>query len=139
MVRMIGSELRAIRKQMGLTQHELSERLGVTRKTLIGWEATQSDIDKGVSLRVREIAGQVRLVERKFWVEQFAQTYAVIGRRILGHGMQINGATILYGTFNRRDHAYRWCTALTETADTRVTRKLHRERMAQYGSNVTDN
>lgn len=137
---MNGNELRAVRKKIGLTQHELSERLGVTRKTLIGWEALETDIDNGVALQVQEIAGSIRLVERTFWVsDTINNTYAVVGRRILGYGMRIDGSTILYGEFTRRDHAYRWCAALQATANPRITRNLHRDRIAEYGPDVTDN
>lgn len=131
---MIGNELRATRKQLGLTQHELAERLGVTRKTLIGWEATEAEIDKGVEFKLLDIAGNIRLIERKFWVDPtVSNTYAVVGRRILGRGLQINGMTVLYGVFARRDHAYRWCAALQESADPRITRALRRERIAEHG------
>lgn len=137
---MNGNELRAIRKKIGLTQHELSERLGVTRKTLIGWEAMETNIDEGVALQVQKISGAIRLVERTYWVDPtIRNSYAVAGRRILGYGMRIDGSTILYGEFTRRDHAYRWCAALQATANPRITRTLRRERIAEYGPDVTDN
>jgi DNA-binding XRE family transcriptional regulator len=127
---MTGNDMRAIRKSIALTQHELAERLGVTRKTLIGWEATEGEIDEGVALQVRKVVGAIRLVEHTFWVgPTIRNTYAVVGRRILGMGGQINGATMLYGEFGRRDHAYRWCASLrSSNVDPRITRKLRRER-----------
>lgn len=134
---MNGIELRAIRTKLGLTQHELSQRLDVTRKTLIGWEAAEGDIDEGVALQVMKIAGQIRLIERTFWVDPtIRNSYAVVGRRIISNGMRIDGATILYGEFSRRDHAYRWCAALAATANPRITQNLRRERQAEYGDDV---
>lgn len=129
---MNSTELRAIRKSIALTQQELADRLAVSRKTIIAWEASDADIDEGVALHVRWLAGQMRLVENSFWVDPtIRNTYAVIGRRIIGNGGQIDGRTMLYGEFNRRDHAYRWCSTLQRSADTRGTRKLQRERMSE--------
>lgn len=128
--------MRAMRKNIAMTQHELAERLGVTRKTVIGWEAAEGEVDEGVALQVRNVVGGVRLIEHNFWVEPtIRNTYAVVGRRIQGMGGQINGATLLYGEFNRRDHAYRWCAALrASNVDPNITRKLRRERREQYAA-----
>ena len=128
-------ELRAIRKSIALTQHELSERLDVSRKTVIAWESADGEIDEGVALRVLKLAGHIRLVENSYWVEPtIRDTYAVTGRRIIGTGGRIDGRTMLFGEFNRRDHAYRWCVALQRTADARRTRKLQRRRFADSES-----
>lgn len=122
--------MRALRKQIAMTQHELGERLGVTRKTILGWEASDDPIDEGVSLQMMKLVGRIRLVEDRFWVDPtIRNTYAVVRRRIQGMGMQINGLTMLMGEFPRRDHAYRWCMALQNTADPRVTQKLRKERL----------
>lgn len=128
---MTGFELRALRKSIAMTQHEMAGRLGVTRKTLMGWEALTGDVNEGVCLQVRQIAGSIRLIEHTFWVDTTNRnTYAVIGRRIQGIGLQINGTTMLYGEFGRRDHAYRWCSALrASNVDPKITRKLRRQRL----------
>jgi DNA-binding XRE family transcriptional regulator len=126
---MNGNDMRASRKSIAMTQHELAERLGVCRKTVIGWEATEGDLDEGVALQVQREVGAIRLIEHTFWVEAMQGTYVVIGRRLQGFGMRINGATMCYGQFARRDHAYRWCAALqVGNVDPRGTRKLQRER-----------
>jgi DNA-binding XRE family transcriptional regulator len=133
---MTGNDMRAIRKSIALTQHELAERLRVTRKTVVGWEASEGDLDEGVALQVHKIVGAIRLIEHTFWVDPtIRNTYAVVGRRILGMGGKINGATLLYGEFKRRDHAYRWCAALQVcNVDPHVTRKLHRERREEQAA-----
>jgi DNA-binding XRE family transcriptional regulator len=135
---MTGPEMRATRKQIAMTQHELAERLGVTRKTVLGWEGSEGPIDEGVRLQMMKIVGRIRLIEDSFWVDPtIRNTYAVVRRRIQGMGMQINGATLLMGEFARRDHAYRWCVALQNTADPRITRKLRAERIEIYGDQPT--
>lgn len=128
---MTGKELREIRKSKGQTQYEWATKLGVSRKTIVAWEATEEPLDEGVDLQVRRLAGQIRLVEDTFWVSPTVNgTYAVNRRRIVSHNRVIEGSAVLYGEFKRRDHAYRWCAALqiarTETAARRaknLTRK----------------
>lgn len=41
-----------------------------------------------------------------------------------------HGATMLFGEFKRRDHAYRWCAALHRSDNARNTRDLIRRRAA---------
>lgn len=128
--------MRAIRRNIAMTQHELAERLGVSRKTLVGWEAFEGDIDEGVALQVRQVVGAIRLIEHNFWVDPTIRgSYAVVGRRIQGMGGRIDGATLLYGEFKRRDHAYRWCAALrASNVDPNITRKLRRERREEQAA-----
>ena len=131
---MDGIELRAIRKSIAMTQHELADALGVSRKTVIGWEAATAPLDKGVELQVREVAGQIRVVENRFWVDETIDgSYAVVRRRIRDLPLKwaaayIHGETSLYGVFPRRDQAYRWCSALQGSADPRNTRRLLKQR-----------
>ncbi len=131
---MNGSEMRAARKKVAMTQHELAQRLGVSRKTVVGWEQSTDPLDEGVVLQVRRVTGQIRLIENTFSV--FDPTprgsYAVWGRRIqevpsATAARLVTGATLLYGEFRRRDHAYRWCSALQASADPRRSRKQIRE------------
>lgn len=128
---MTGKELREIRKSKSQTQHEWAIKLGVSRKTIVAWEATEGSLDDGVDLQVRRLAGQIRLVEDTFQVFPTANgTYGVSRRRIIGQNRRIDGSAVLYGEFKRRDHAYRWCAALqiakTETT-ARRTKKLIRK------------
>lgn len=132
--------MRATRKQIALTQHELAQRLGVTRKTILGWEASEDPLDEGVSLQVMKIVGRIRLIEDSFWVAPtIRNSYAVARRRIQGMGGQINGVTMLMGEFTRRDHAYRWCVALQNTSDPRITQKLRKERLELHGELAAPN
>jgi DNA-binding XRE family transcriptional regulator len=131
---MTGTEMRAIRKEIALTQYELAERLSVSRKTVVGWEASHEQLDEGVVLQLLNLAGKIRVIENTFWVEPTIEgSYAVVRRRIRNlpttrAASFTHGELTLYGIFKRRDHAYRWCTALQNTADPRSSRKLKKER-----------
>lgn len=133
---MTGEEMRATRKRMAMTQHEMAERLAVSRKTVVAWEASPM-IDKGIELRILELAGQIRVLTNSFRVEPtIRNTYAVVHRRNRQMPHQTAmfwslGETKLMGEFSRRADAYRWCSALQGTANPRNTRKLLRERAAQ--------
>ena len=131
---MNGTEMRAARKKVAMTQHELAEKLGVSRKTIVGWEKTVGPLDEGVALQVFSVTRQIRLIENSYRVEttRFG-TYAVVGKRVRNvpsaHATAwFHSELMLFGEFRRRDHAYRWCAALEATADPRGTRKLIKER-----------
>lgn len=132
--------MRAIRKKIALTQYELAERLSVSRKTVVGWEALDEELDQGVALQLLEVAGQIRVIENSFWVERTIEgSYAVVRRRIRNlpstwAASYTHGELMLYGVFKRRDHAYRWCVALQNTADPRNTRKLIKERALEMAN-----
>lgn len=134
---MTGTEMRAIRKQIALTQYELAERLGVSRKTIVGWEASDQPLDQGVDLQMFRLTGQIRVIENTFRVEPTnVNWYMVVRRRVVNlpttrAASFTRGESMLYGVFKRRDHAYRWCAALQELADPRYTRKLTKERLSE--------
>jgi DNA-binding XRE family transcriptional regulator len=134
---MNGQEMRATRKRIALTQHELAQRLGVSRKTIVGWEASDTALDEGIALQILQAAGQIRLVENVYWIDVTKDgSYAVINRRIRTFPTEwaanyTHGATMLFGVFKRRDHAYRWCAALQSSADPRYTRRLIKQRAAE--------
>lgn len=132
---MTGEEMRIIRKRMAMTQYEMAERLGVSRKTVVGWEAS-TVIDKGIELRVFELSGHIRVLTNTFRVEPtIRNTYAVVHRRNrqMPHRTAMfysQGEAMLMGEFSRRADAYRWCSALQGATNPRNTRQLQRERAA---------
>lgn len=129
--------MRAARKKVAMTQHELAARLRVSRKTIVGWEQSADPLDEGVALQVFNITRQIRLVENSYRVDVTKHgTYAVVGRRIrnVPHPTAMawfSSELMLFGEFERRDHAYRWRAALEATADPRGTRKLIKERAVE--------
>ena len=134
---MIGTGLRAVRKMAAMTQHELAEKLGVSRKTVVGWEQSPEALQEGVVLQILNITGQIRVIENSYRVEATAEgAYAVAGKRVRDlpavHAMVwLHSEVMLFGVFKRRDHAYRWRAALEATADPRNTRKLIKERRVE--------
>lgn len=126
--------MRATRKKVAMTQSELAAQLGVSRKTIIGWEQSASPLDEGVALQVFNVTRQIRLIENSYRVESTVTgTYAVVGKRVRNVPSPtarawFHSELMLFGEFKRRDHAYRWCAALEATADPRGTRKLLRQR-----------
>ncbi|KPM15708.1 helix-turn-helix transcriptional regulator [Citromicrobium sp. WPS32] len=130
---MTGEELRVIRKGMGLSQHELAERLGVSRKTVSEWEKVGS-VDTRTELAVRQLAEQFRSIHDYFRVEVSKDGRYLVVRSSLREEPHQNamayfyGLTRLYGVFARRDHAYRWMGALERCPQPRDTRDLAKER-----------
>jgi transcriptional regulator with XRE-family HTH domain len=126
--------MRVARKKVAMTQHELAVKLGVSRKTIVGWERSAGPLDEGVALQVFNVTRQIRLIENSYRVDQTrAGTYAVVGRRIrnVPHPNAMawfHSELMLFGEFKRRDHAYRWRATLEATADPRGTRKLIMQR-----------
>jgi transcriptional regulator with XRE-family HTH domain len=138
--------MRAARKKVAMTQHELAVQLGVSRKTVVGWEQSADPLDEGVALQVFNITRQIRLIENSYRVDPTNRgTYAVVGKRRRNMPSAtamawFNTEVMLFGEFRRRDHAYRWCAALEATADPRGTRKLikYREEEARKHSMQLD-
>jgi DNA-binding XRE family transcriptional regulator len=130
-----GDELKAYRKSMGYTQEGLGRVLGVSRKTINEME-NGATIDTRTEMAVMAEARRVRVLEHTFWVEATPKgTYAVAQRLIreIAHPRAMfysHGSTMLFGEFNRRDHAYRWCAALHRSDSARNTRELLRRRAA---------
>lgn len=135
--------MRALRKKIALTQFELGQRLGVSRKTIVGWEASEDPLDDRIALQVRNAAGQVRVIEHEFRVDTtITGTYAVVRQRVLALPVEwaagyVSGDTMLFGEFKRRDHAYRWSAALQRTADPRNTRSLIKKRAKEHRASVS--
>src|SRR5258708_17945545 len=109
---MTGTEMRAIRKRIALTQYELAQRLSVSRKTVVGWEASDEELDQGVAFQLLGVAGQIRVIENAFWVQRFSEgPYAVVRRCIrnlpsTSAANYTSGELMLYGVFKRRDHPH---------------------------------
>jgi len=61
---MIGEELKAVRMQLGLTQEELGERLGVRKNTVWRWENDQRRVPETVARLVQYLTREAR-AERK--------------------------------------------------------------------------
>ena len=79
---MDGLEMRTRRQALALTQHELAERLGVSRKTVAVWEGCSGPLDRGVVLQILEVCGRIRLLTNVFGVEiTKLGDYAVVHRR----------------------------------------------------------
>jgi transcriptional regulator with XRE-family HTH domain len=125
--------MRAARKEIAMTQRELATRLGVSRKTIVGWEQSLGPLDEGVALQVFNVTHKIRLIKNSYRVDTTQHgTYAVVGKRIrnIPHPTAMawfHSELMLFGEFKRRDHAYRWCAALEATADPRGTRKSIRQ------------
>lgn len=130
---MTGAELKMIRKGMGLGQHELAERLGVSRKSVSEWERG-APIDKRTTLAIRDLARSYRLYHDYYKVETARDGRYIVVRSLMREEPRLNamayfyGLTRLYGIFKRRDHAYRWAGALTRCEQPRDTRELGKER-----------
>lgn len=133
---MTGSELRVVRKGMGLNQLELAERLGVSRKTVGEWERGTL-IDKRTVLAVRQLAEKFRSLHDYFKVEPGKDgRYLVIRSNMREEPRQnamayFYSLTRLYGVFKRRDHAYRWMAALGRCDEPRDTRTLAKDRQKE--------
>ena len=61
---MTGQELKALRQQMGLTQKELAEKLGVPWNTVARWEVDMRRIFEPVARLVHYLAKEVRAEEK---------------------------------------------------------------------------
>ena len=57
-----GKELRFLRTEMGMTQAQLSEKVGVDSQTVGRWEREETPFDSNAELVIRRIAGE-RLVD----------------------------------------------------------------------------
>jgi DNA-binding XRE family transcriptional regulator len=134
---MTGSEMKTLRKGVALTQEGLAKRLGVSRKTINEQEKSE-EVDARTAIAVRAVAESMRLIEDTFWVQVTKNgTYGVARRttREFPHAQAMyfsRSELMLYGEFERRDHAYRWCAALRNADSPRNTKKLLRQRAAEF-------
>lgn len=62
---MTPAELRAIRRQLGLTQTELAERIGVHLRSVQKWEGSEREISRPVAMLIEAIFRQARPRRRK--------------------------------------------------------------------------
>ena len=121
---MDADQLRKIRKGMGLSQFELAERLGVSRKTVSEWERG-AVIERRTILAIEQLATKYRSLHDYFKVETAKDGRYLVVRSNLREEPRPNamayfyGLTKLYGIFNRRDHAYRWLGALERAPEPR--------------------
>lgn len=123
---MQGTDLRELRAIVGMTQAKFADALGVSRKTVNDIENSPGPIDTRTMLAARFLAD-------RYSVCPTPKGYAVVRRTIKSVPRelamaQIHGQTVLYGLFDRRDHAYRWVAALREAEEPRATRRVLRER-----------
>ena len=56
---MTGTEYRAQREALRLTQSELAERLGVSRRTIVRLETTADEVPRVDELAIKYLAGAV--------------------------------------------------------------------------------
>lgn len=62
---MTGQELKVLRQQMGLTQKELAEKLGVPWNTVARWEVGMRRIFEPVARLVQYLAKEVRAEQER--------------------------------------------------------------------------
>ncbi len=62
---MTGQELKTLRQQMGLTQKELAEKLGVPWNTVARWEVGMRRIFEPVARLVQYLAKEVRAEQER--------------------------------------------------------------------------
>ena len=62
---MTGEELKEVRMQLGLTQEELGERLGVRKNTVWRWENEQRRVPEPVVRLMQYLAKEVRVEKKK--------------------------------------------------------------------------
>ncbi len=62
---MIGSELKALRRQLRLTQKELAEKIGVPWNTVARWEVGMRKIAEPIARLVHYIAKEVRAEQQR--------------------------------------------------------------------------
>jgi transcriptional regulator with XRE-family HTH domain len=60
-----GSQLRAIRQELGLTQAELAETIGVRPNTVARWERGEIGISEPTTRLVEKIAAERRVAKRE--------------------------------------------------------------------------
>jgi DNA-binding XRE family transcriptional regulator len=130
------AEFRALRQGMALTQAGLASWLDLSRKTVVEIEAGRASIGARTAIALRRMAERTKVLENSFRVEASSRcTWIVVRRttRQMPHAtamFYMHGDTMLYGEFDRRVDAYRWCAALRTADNPRNTRKLQRQRAA---------
>lgn len=61
-----GAQVRAIRKEMGLTQREFAKRMGVCVGTIKEWESEQTRVLRNVFEKLRQIEVMPEMVPQHF-------------------------------------------------------------------------
>jgi DNA-binding XRE family transcriptional regulator len=134
---MSAGEFRALRQGMALTQAGLAGWLDLSRKTVVELEAGRAFIDARTAIALRHMAERTKMLENSFRVEESDRGTWIIVRRTrrqMPHATAMfytQGDAMLYGEFDRRLDAYRWCAALRNADNPRNTRKLQRQRSAE--------
>lgn len=131
---MQGDELKARRKALGLSQKELADAIGMSRKSVGEMERGDAPIEQRTAMATRLLYDRydVQRVE----AGEHAGWYMVVRRTLQNTGRpdaiaSLHGSTVLYGLFRRRDHAYRWINALRSTnLQPRFSRDVRRLRKA---------
>ena len=62
---MVGEEVRAARRKLGLTQAEFAERVGVARNTVVRWEAGTLTVGTTAAILIRLLAKQAQKRRRR--------------------------------------------------------------------------
>lgn len=129
-------ELKQIRTSLRLSQAEFAARLGLSRVFVGMMERGDKPIGERTVMAARAILKNERLVDDSFSVLPAKDGSYLVARRTererfdteaMYHGQS---SLIAYGKFNRRDHAYRWASALHVSPDPRAARGFARMREA---------
>lgn len=112
---MQGDQLKARRKALGLSQQELADAIGMSRKAVGEMERGDAPIEQRTAMATRLLydrydVQRVEAGEHSGWYMVIRRTLQDTGRP--GAIASLHGSSVLYGLFRRRDHAYRWVNAL---------------------------
>jgi Predicted transcriptional regulators len=130
------NELKAARKSLAMSQAEFAERIGVSRVLVGQMERGDAPITDRTSTAVEMLLAKIKIISDVFSVRENPQGgYVVVRGTQFEHDHPTamywgQSRLLLYGVFSRRDHAYRWATALKTSDSPRNTRRLLREREA---------
>jgi DNA-binding XRE family transcriptional regulator len=134
---MMSDEMKAIRRGTGLSQEGIANKLGISRKTVNEME-NGAPIDRRTELAMQTLARTIKLISDVYYVEDsIRNTYLVVRRTLREYDSAYalysgHSELMLYGEFNRRGHAERWWKNLNLSNNPRNTRKLLRERKAEF-------
>lgn len=131
---MRGNEIRELRRNGGMSQAELGRDLGLT-PTFVGM------MERGVKAVESRTDLAVRYLLDQYCVDRAKDGRYFVARRTMREKPSaqalacFHSETMLYGLFNRRDHAYRWVAALRSSKlPARATRSVLRERVSRVES-----
>jgi len=81
----LGSKIAEYRKNLGMTQDELAEKLGVTPQAVSKWSLVKAALEIGMNIPEISVGDAVKNID-------FSQIFAVIERGVIGKLVEIESA-----------------------------------------------